>query len=691
METIIPTFNEGITMSIKINPFHELYVTERIGPESYIKIFSPYLFKHEHALPLFQQGNIVLKGTKGSGKSMLLRLLHADTRIAYMKMNEEFPVPKELSKFIGAGINLTRCGVTNFGQRPIVEDGYKEEDITPLYFGDYVNYWVFLDLLKAIERLQEEEQCANDIGLTNDISLRDNFAKVISKDQCWLGYLDGAEDWESLKQLIAERIMSYKKFLNFNINSIPEKLRASKTTIGEPLSKVAKALKDTKLLNKSSHVFIKIDQIEVLTGLQGISNNMGVLYRKVLNKALGMRDPHISYRVGSRHYDWRESLSIYGTENIIEEDRDYKVIDIDEILRRKEDRRTWSFPAFAEDIFRKRLEHAKFEIPKKCPDLLKAAFGQVFSHLKMAEKYAGTSRKRVVSIEKEWTDDWKDFLYDLANQNPLAARFAEAWCRQHDKSKKDIMDNIPSVDDLPWDKKSKDYWRKERFGQALMQIAARCGQKMIWSGKDDILSLSGGNILAFLKICQHIWAVWLRDSRRQEDSLKLPQIDPSIQSIGIHGASSSWYNQVIIRETEGNKRQRFIDKLGTFLHRGLYEDKAMSYPGGNGFSLKQSELNDDKYSEIKLLLQEAADYGDLYEFAHTTKSQDKEKRTKWYLHPLLSPHFKIHAERTKEPVYLAISELIKIMKDAGGVLQGEYDLKCAKSMKDYSDNQPDFF
>ncbi len=42
----------------------------------------------------------------GSGKSMLLKLLHLETRLMYAHQQVDFPVPLELRKFISCSINL---------------------------------------------------------------------------------------------------------------------------------------------------------------------------------------------------------------------------------------------------------------------------------------------------------------------------------------------------------------------------------------------------------------------------------------------------------------------------------------------------------------------------------------------------------------------------------------------------------
>src|SRR5438874_133116 len=102
------------------NPFHEIYVTDSIAADDFVRYFSPFLVPH---LPeLFREGNVVLKGTQGSGKSMLLKLFLPETRVAYAEARRksgdiiEFPVPTELRNFVAAGVNLSKSGLMDIAQ-----------------------------------------------------------------------------------------------------------------------------------------------------------------------------------------------------------------------------------------------------------------------------------------------------------------------------------------------------------------------------------------------------------------------------------------------------------------------------------------------------------------------------------------------------------------------------------------------
>ena len=632
----------------KTNPFHELYVTESFGPDSFVKLFSNVLVDHTSAL--FKPGNVILKGLPGTGKTMMLSLLKPSIRIAYKQSGALFPVPTKFSKFVGAGINLIRSSVADFGQRPI--SNKSEINELAVYFGDFVNFWIVRDILISIKELSV--QLSDDIGIDYSEENLRKFTIELKSDDCWFGYLEDVNSYEELFSKFKQRIITYRSYLHFNIDKLPTGINSTKTAIGIPISKTVELLRKHNILKKDVQVFIRIDQYEELSWLDQSVEGLGVAFKSVINKLLAMRDATVSYRVGTRPFAWSHNTQeIFGTAARLELSRNYTEISIDEVLRRPENVKTYIFPKFAADIFEKRLLQANFIIPAN-KNLLAEVFGHGIPPAEKALKYLITTKTKAVTLEEEWPEDWKRFLLTLAEKSPLSARFGEAWSRQ--RGKENIIYNIPEINNLPWDSKSKMYWKKERTEQALLQIASRNRQQLIWEGVDDILALSGGSILAFLNLCQQIWEVWMRDFNSNEnDQFQLPKIATSIQTLGILHASASWYDK-LSTVYGGKERKQFITFLGILFHKQLTEDLKMSYPGHNGFSLE----NDEQHGSIKLdkLLKEASDFGDLQDRSHTTKSKDRKKRTKWYLNPILSPYFKIPAIHTKEPMYVTIENVV---------------------------------
>lgn len=654
-----------------INPFHELYVTDSPDPKTFVQLFSDFLVNH--AAALFKPGNVVLRGTQGSGKSMLLNLLKPQIRLAYAQVGARFPVS---DLFVGAGINLTRSGALDFGQRPLGRTAETDESLFPLYFADFLNYFIVRDILASVELIASNSSAFDSI--VNSAQL-DTFAKELAGQDCWFGYLASCNTFRAVSDRIDARIANYRSFHQFN-SDLGKDIETTKTAIGEPIARTADCLKRTGALLDQVPVFIRIDQVERLYRSDVLRPSLGQQYRRIVNKALSLRDMRVSYRIGTRKYAWEDDLAMYGTDDRLEHIRDFRVIDLDDLLRRKEHVKTWIFPEFAQDVFRRRMTHSGFG-SVDAADPIKQVFGSTPSPEDFAKQYAANaSPARVLKLQEDVPQEWREYLESLFQQNPFSACLGAAWLHQqtHAKSKRkaEALHQTPESGSEPWNKQ---YWRKERTRQCLLQLAARTAQRLKWAGKEHILALSSGNISILISICHEIWNSYLRSQRRKRGSDQyspvVRPIDPDVQSLGIQTAGTYWYHKVT-EQPKGDDRQRFIDVLGRLFRLWLLDDVSMSYPGHNGFSLANDEL--DTALPLKRFLSDAADYGDLFESPHTTKEKDRRPRTKWYLTPILSVYFQIPETHVKEPKYVDLAHVSEWLSDAGVILAG-FDLKVSST------------
>lgn len=632
------------------NPFFELYAGEKISASDFVTVFSPFLV--DYAEELFSAGNVALLGTQGCGKSMLLSLLKSELRREYAKHKIPFPVPARARKFIGAGVNLSTCGAIDFGERPILAKENKE-DMSSAFFADYINYWITVDIIRSIQTLSELE-CHEGYGIGIDLSPQkiEHFCKSIKVEDCWLGYF--STEFNTLDGFVErarQRISAYRRFLSFNTDFIDESIVSSKTHIGEPISAVASALWASGIVPTDVRFFVNIDQYEELANLD--TRGEGTRYRRTINRALLFRTSNVDYRIGARKYSWSSGTDLDDSGSKIEEDRNYKVVDIDTMLRRKENS-PWIFPGFARDVFTRRIKFSGVSYDTRAKDPLRLFLGRGLTPQEEGLHYARKSPERAIRLDGAWPAGWCDFLMDLAKHDPLSARLGEGWARQRGKSK--VVHDLPSPP-YPWEKQ---YWRKERVDQALMQIAGRCGQRMIWSGADDVVELSGSNILVFLSLCQRMWSI-SSSSKDQRSSDVLSEVDPIQQSVAIYDASEHWFRKILNETGMSLQRHRFVSRVGSLFYKMLYDDSALSYPGRNGFSLSDAELA--AAPEVRTFLSQLSDYGNLLESPHRTKEKDGQPRTKWYLHPILCPRFRIPHIRTKEPLYAHVADVRAWMKD----------------------------
>ncbi len=655
------------------NPFQELYLSDSVSEEAFVELFSPVPLTSA-INPLFQEGNVVLSGTQGCGKSMILRLFFPETRIAYLDTGVTFPVDVSAAPFISAGVNLVKSSLCDIGQVTLGRGDDHDVEILPFFFGDFFNYWVIQDLLRNLRKINSRPDVFGDIV---NAELGKKFAACLVEQDCWFGWLDGCTSLEKIENRIAKRIESYRRWVMMNVSydGIPKEIAKSKTAIGEPIARTVECLKASGMLQSKVNVFVRVDQLEELHQEAGAhQRRVRAAFRQMLNRAFASRDLRLHYRIGTRRYGWiPEHLIVYGSGARLEARRDYLPIDLEDTLTRKEVRRGWTFPTFGADAFRRRVKYA-FDL-SKLPELglFSRVFGRQPDPAERADKFASPNREldqvdRILRLSdsEEWSPKWKAWLHKLASQSPLDAVLAAAWGRQTGGgNRKTANRQTPPPTNSSWMKK---WWRKERLMQGVLQLAARRAQRLLWWGSDDVIALSAPNITVFLHLCHAVWDLFLKAERlkpeqKRQNLLEEGGIRKDLQAAGIQSASRQWHDK-LGEQPGGDLRRRFIDQVGRKLREQLRDDLPMRYPGANGFSLRRDELETSENRELWRFLLEAVGYGDLVATEHTTKNKRGEARIKFYLNPVLSPVFQIPAAHTKEPLYWTVEHVLEIARAA---------------------------
>ncbi len=679
------------------NPFTEAYVTHTVSDAHFVRFFSPVLVKSASAI--LQPGNVVIKGTQGSGKSMLLRLLDPEIRIAYLNVDPQqqspdtrYPVPHDLRRFVSTRVDLNKSGLLDIANTLPAQPS--PEDIADLTksFADFFNYWLLRGLLICIDKIRESPDIFDDLVASEH---RDAFASNLAEQDCWFDALSSVTDWESLNLAVKGRVTAYRAWANGN-RELPESIRRSRTMIGEPLSRTSAQLKEAGVIAANTHVFATIDQIEALW-MQGEGRReLGERLRRELCEVLGKRDDRVSYRIGARRYDWGKGGSLAMRDGRqLEEGRDYQIFDIDALLRRGETAKNWAFRRLARDVFRRRVRTAFPDITDIPIELDKPErfFGPSPTPQEVvAEAIKQPDFDRLIKLDSEWSTPWRTAIEVVFRKklkgipqppsehhscDPLNALLLAAWGMQTggkgkaaERMRRAHSAPPQSASEAPWNK-AKFYWRKERYPQAILQLISRHQQRMLWWGKDKVLSLCGSNILRFITICRVTWDYWQRLTDGTPNRQDAKSIVPSdIQSRAVFEASRKVHESLVRQpgQPAGDVRGRFLNEIASWLRSRLLEDKAMSNPGHNGFSLRTSDL--EEHAELRQLIEEAVGWGDLYEMDHTSKTKaerSSEPRKKYYINPALSPFYELPEAHTKEPVYAKLEDILRLAIAAGAV------------------------
>lgn len=628
------------------NPFNQLFLGEKITPQEYVEIFSSELVAL--AQPIFERGNVIVSGVQGTGKTMLFKLLESEVRRAYVEAGRPLPVDSDTRKFVSGGVNLNSEKCNQFGRRRSPPFELAKERM----FADFVNYKIVLRMITSIRSLAEVPELASAIEINDSDASWSKFARELAKNEAWLGGMDRLKDLPSFIETLQARERAYRRFLAYSDTELDERVAASLTQPGEPVCAAADALQAAGILTPDTEVFIHIDQYEELATIAEPGGDSAD-YRSVINAMLNRRDASVSYKIGTRGYAYREHLNIFGTNANIERDRDYKLVDLDAKLRGNEVSSANIFPNFAQNVFERRMNlYHNRNVARDGNTRIKDTLGSTLSYAEKAKTLAGTAPRGILKIEPEWTKEMIAGLYALADENPLDAKLAEIWLRQ--KKSREVIDRDTNV----W---GKDYWKKERRYVALIKIASAKRQRMIYSGEDDIVGLSGNNILSFLTICQHIWDAALQLRKNTVDPVEIP-IRRDVQTIGVFQASRYALDRINNEYGRGGDRALFIGYVAAHLAESLSLDLKLSYPGHSGFSLTKEDLESDK--EVDAFLKEAVDYGNLTYSEHTTKNRNRRQRVKFYLNPIYCPFVRLPFKREKEPKYVTCATIREWMTDA---------------------------
>ena len=645
---------------LSVNPFQELYLTEALeDPELYLSWFSPTVLTGQTEA-LFRVGNVVLSGTNGAGKTMLLRLFSPEVQAACLRLHPDGQNQAVLRRVLGIGINLVHAGLSSLGKRVLTPVAHDNQEVWNLLLGDLINYYLTNQLISTIRFLQSPlgQPLATFLGAQVDERRVQDYSAWLASQPCWFGYLNGIESVDTLEGGVRKRLDLIRSFVNWNIEVMPDDILGTKTEIGKPLADARSGLETFGILPQEIPLSVTIDQYETLLHIDyankdNVEQSVGRSFCRVVNTFLSRRDPSVSFKVGVRPYSWGRELRILGSDAQLELGRDYQRVDLDELLRRGEDTSSWIFPQFAGDVAARRLRATLKSVPGDYQDWFQGALESLDAR-KEISKYCSSRSKPLVPRLGSWPGPWIRLLQSKYETDAFAALLLEVWMLQ-ESERRGTLPEYPPADDraAPW---NREYWRKERKDALLIQIASNCRQRKLYAGWRTVLTLSGGNILVFLSLCREIWDLAQRAASKVDTDPA--QFSVELQSQAIWSVSASW-----VRKQEefpgGAARRRFITRIGLAIRKGLIADKKLSYPGHTGFSLIDDELDAPEARPVKDFLDSAADFGALVKLRHTTKQRDRRPRQKLYLFPVLCPHFDIPPVRTKEPYYATADEVAK--------------------------------
>jgi hypothetical protein len=522
------------------------------------------------------------------------------------------------------------------------------EHIDTICAGDFLNHYLFREFLRGLKLVSQERSKAFRIWLGIEKRKLDmtRIAKRIASWPCWFDYYKKCASFDGLLAKCNQRLSVWLSFLNANTDEIPSDVWATKSVLGEPMHAMGNELRRLLRKGQALPLFVVIDQYEQLPEL---NRSHGTSLQRAVNSLVKGRDPTVFYKLGARTYDWGKELRIFGAESRIEVQRDYVIIDLTEVLTRKEDPSDWIFPDLVQDIAYKRIaEEGRY--PDVTPQAVKNMLGSKPDPEQEALLYFPPEALNAGKLLKGIPNAIRRRIIELTGPDPsaLELRLAAAWVMQRLQRNDSESDIFERLDSRPWQQR---WWRKERVDVALLQLASLANQRRYYYGWETILSLSGGNIAAFLLLLRDIWD---QCAKIGHDPPRAAPLDRQVQTAGAFSASEAWRVRDRNEGIGGRHRYTVVAHIGAAISGALMANVSLSNPGHSGFSLSESALNASPEGEqVREFLENAVSWSILEERRHTSKRPGEgPTRRKWYLHPLLSPAFATPHVRVKEPLYI---------------------------------------
>jgi hypothetical protein len=622
-------------------------------------------------LETFQRTNVIISGSQGAGKSMLLNLIRLEIVAEMLAGNRDLPDPlKTIDPYFGISINLIRANFPAFGRRSVsrvLNRGDWDPDVDLASAADYINHYLFYEFLKGMDFLFSHAgmRLREWLSIVESARSLDELSQVMANWTVWFGYYSSCSTFEQLLGKSRERLLGWTGVLNANTDEVPEDIWKTKTTIGAPLHSMGNLLRDLSNTDAGPPLFVAIDQYEVLPEL---NQSYGTDLQRVVNTLIKARDPVVYFKLGARTHDWGKELRIWGSEARVEIQRDYVIVNLSDVLMRSETQSHWLFHDFATDVAFRRIAVERDYAEAKKQDVWNI-FGKVDAERESWLYFPDKARRNTAL--RGIPAATAELAVELCSEeaSPLELRLCAAWIlqRTYRRVRRDVI--ISEAGARPWLRR---WWHKERVVMALVQIASAANQRKLYFGWETALYLSGGNIAAFILMCREVWdAAAKRGSHPLIDS----PLEPQIQTEGMFQASQKWRERDRNENIGGRFRYEVLSRLGPAIHESVIADIAMSNPGHTGFSLRESDVlmqygGDELRDRVRAFLDSAVDWAIFEERPHTSKLREASARRKWYLHPLLSPFFQIPHIRVKEPLYVDLVDVYRWLFDRTGASFG---------------------
>lgn len=630
---------------------------ESINDDVWDKFVIPRFFDENE---LKSQHSLRIEGSRGSGKTMLLKYLSYKSQ--FSKNRSEISINS--LDHIGIYWKADPQFLRTLDKRSISEKDWE------LVFDSYVVTKVAMEIVNSIFTISESN------------------CEAFSDDELQSFDINGVTDYgfnsSKLKDILQEfesRIIKIEMAIT-NIKDIENLEKLPSTFLGFLVNKL-------KYLNDGLKFYIYIDEYENLLSYQ----------QRVINTKIKASDNNIKFNVAIK----KNGMSEYRTcsDEKLENIADYRIINLDEKIKEND------LEHYLAEILIKKLVDSSNEMksyiknvydfdssilhnPRKIDDRRKIEYlrkidffatqilpqrssedlaEEIFSNAKFRDKMAN-------EIDKALKDkDSKLKVNSFISKDYKKATIVCSSLLNRDKlSATEVYSELENLrNNLENKFTGKTEWIKNNFiGTYLRLISTYSQNSTFYSGFDIFCQLSSGNVRHFLELCRTSFG-FLSISDLEKGLV----ISNKLQDIAARQTSETLVREVKQFTPYGTQLSRLVEGLG-ILFRHYQQSIAQSEPEITQFSFDNKDVLSE---DIRMIIQEAEKWGILI-----IKDSTKEKSNfetgifEYILNPIYAPRFSISYRKGRKKVFsLAEFTLLKDEGKSGAE-------KILKNSKGYNNN-----
>lgn len=607
------------------NPFSN-YNANTMEPDQIVEFwqnpFEGYINNVSEESIMHSENSIFFTGSRGSGKTMILKHYSYSSIKAYAKENDIYNSVME-KQFIGIYIRF---------------DGPQLKSLYGLGFSDEqwnVIFTHYFELIVTDEYLNIILDIFKDENSNRYKKLIEEYCEV-------LGYTDGKNEILNNPNLLVNYIdkdinyvTHYKSEYLFNKCDFEPRRKFIKGELTGQLKKIlVKYYKDFVGVN----FLLLIDEYENFLEYQ----------QKIINSYVKFKED-FAYRIGMRPYGFK-TFDTINKDEFIKEDRDYQNYSLDNYII-KDTKNSSSYQKFLIKLSEKRLQSTKEFSEFGMTDIRKL--------LGYKENYEEEARKIVKNkkthfevyeniIKQEYNRKGIEYTltqeqYEkLQDDNPLyEVQNLHLLLKKHDysfvlKAFNDYKNNIPSEEGRKY---KNDYDNKYKLSYIFILCRIYKVQNKLYYGFNDFSFLSSGIIGTYIELCRNTIQ---RAYYEEPDKLFKGHISPEIQTKAALDVSQMEMNQVCRINKFGDKLSNLTKNIGNEFS-SYHKDYNIKYPETNQFYIVE---NSDKKTLVKVknLINSAVMWA-VFQIKKRPqqKSIDKKKSEIYILNHIFAPYFQISA------------------------------------------------